>query len=100
MDFLKLAAGDVLIVRLASGGSFQPAASTEYVITTLEDSGSGAECGHYDGANQMHNYFDGDSDYNGWLTVANMKIMINNSLYFRFQTGNATNNCISGMQIK
>ena len=71
MDFLKLAAGDVLIVRLASGGSFQ-----------------------------MHNYFDGDSDYNGWLTVANMKIMINNSLYFRFQSGNATNNCISGIQIK
>lgn len=95
-----LAAGEVLIVRLATGGSFQPAGSTEYVITSLEDSGTGSECGHYDGANQMHNFFDGDGDYNGWLTVANMKIMINNSLYFRFSTGNATNNCLSGMQIK
>jgi|TARA_R110001599_G_scaffold74410_1_gene205151 hypothetical protein len=95
-----LAAGDVLIVRLATGGSFQPAGSTEYVITTLEDSGSGAECGHYDGANQMYNYFDGNAGTTAWMTTANMKIMINNSLYFRFQTGNATNNCISGMQIK
>ena len=95
-----LAAGDVLIVRLATGGSFQPAGSTEYVITTLEDSGSGAECGHYDGANQMYNYFDGNAGTTAWMTTANMKIMINNSLYFRFQTGNATNNCISGIQIK
>tara|TARA_B100000470_G_scaffold187558_1_gene153324 strand:- start:2204 stop:2500 length:297 start_codon:yes stop_codon:yes gene_type:complete len=98
-----MAVGEVLVVLIgASGNSFQPSATTEYLLSTFESGGGTgvSEAGHYDGATQAWNFFDADASFNAWLTTANMKFFINNSWYIRFQNTGSTNNFISGMQIK
>lgn len=98
-----MAVGEVLTVLIgASGNSFQPAAGSEYLISTFESGGGTgvAEAGHYNGATQAWNFFDADAAYNAWLTTANMKFFINNTWYIRFNNTGSTVNFISGMEIK